>query len=143
MRFSPLALVALLPLLPSAFAADPNEKFCTDAEGQLNGMGWWPELELPQSVASVPGSWFDVYLFKKLANHDTELKAQVSANNRASINIYNGHGDSQLYRVNFKDEDNKAFKSFLFWSNSGGCDTATASVPLDKVKHITVEMEKD
>lgn len=138
MQFSPLALAALLPLL-SMVSADSN--ICTDGSAATNmHLSWYPELEIPHTTAN--NNLFDAALYKKkLGQHNFDFFITAS-NNRAHINIYNGHGDQEFFRVNYKGGNGKLVHSFLVWSRNLGCDS---EVDVDQalVKSVTVEMAKN
>jgi hypothetical protein len=139
MRFSPIALAALVPLLSSVFGYDTK---CTDGEGKGDHLAWWPELEIPQGPTSRAGEVYDFYMVKKLGDHNTDFEMSVFSDDFATINIYNNHGRGLVYRVKFKDEIRKDLKSFIFQSNSDPCESPLPNVPFAKVKHVTVEMLK-
>lgn len=141
MRFSPLALAALLPLLASVSAqSQPPPPVCADAS--TVNKAWWPELNLPVSEAN--DIIFSAGLTTKLSDHTYEFSAVVSNNKgdkKASIMIYNGHGKDILFRINFKRANGSIVHSFVSMSNNGGC-VSTIVVDPAEVKLATIEMVK-
>lgn len=161
MRFS-LALAALVPLLPLAFAGplnmgsngdvattksavvfDTNPLHpCADADAGVGAdMEYWPELQIPASYDIGVGE-FRGTLNKKLGGQWTWFDLAINPPNQAQIYIMNGKGKSLNWRVTYKDENNKHIHSFFVKANSPSCKS-TMQVPIKDVRKVFVELQRD
>lgn len=139
MRFSPLALAALVPLLSVSSpvsAAPPPVCVNTKTVGAWVPDHWWPPLDLP--IHTKTDTYIDAGLVKKLDNHNNEMYVTVG-DKKATITLYNGHGDNHYFRINFIKSDKTNLYSFVSWGKNGGCVTDPIIVAKD-VARITIEM---